>query len=34
MLDSFSISFSSLARHAQSEKYVHNKPVARSHPRS
>ena len=31
MLDSFGISFSSLVRHAQCQKYVHNKPVARSH---
>jgi hypothetical protein len=30
MLNSFGISFSGLARHTQCEKYVHNKPVARS----
>ena len=34
MLDSFGISLSSLARHAQCEKYVHHKPMARSHPSS
>ena len=34
MLDSFGISFSSLARYAQCEKYVNHKPMARSHPSS
>jgi hypothetical protein len=31
MLYSFGISFSGLAGYPQCEKYVHNKPVARSH---
>jgi hypothetical protein len=34
MLDTFGISFSSLVRHAQCEKYVHHEPMARSHPSS
>jgi hypothetical protein len=31
MLDSLGIGFSGLAGNAQCQKYVHDKPVARSH---